>query len=396
MMNAARSACRTLAGSLLVLLAFLTVGGCSSTGSGLITSFDDLTSESERQGTTDINQNRIISISGSLPHTMPGTIYRYKKSRAASTAFGISTGNSYVLSKTIEAPSDAKELLSSIRDSILEARLAAAKLAALRLQQIQLESGLESDDDDSDRAILKSQANLLAPQVTKARDDLSTRVNIANKLINESGLLVFRWSTQERSDVSLQTLFGLRSRRESASSGYAIVAGLRESTLFVGKDIGKLFDSTLDLRERFHWDLGLRWNWFPWFFYYGEDENLRITTKTIQVQHIAYFKDLDIATAVAASVDTTIEQLANHGKLVEQLQEIEIDLAFASSAILSNEARLAEAKWSQTNSAELLKEVNEPVKSLALKDSEEFRQPGDWQTIFVVDTDLKALKNLFK
>ena len=84
-------------GAVLTCSIFL-LSGCCSTG-GLITSLEDLTTESSKEGRIKVPQYRVISVPGILPFADAGSLQFYKPKRKPSTAIGLSHGNSYIQSK---------------------------------------------------------------------------------------------------------------------------------------------------------------------------------------------------------------------------------------------------------------------------------------------------------
>jgi len=366
--------------------------GCSSDSPHLITSIDGLTSEIAQSGTLDINQNRIVSIAGALPHAAPGTVHRLKDDRPTSTAYGLSTDKTFIVRKKIHPPADPEARIAAVRTAILDARAAAAEVAVTRLELTRLDA-LATSKDQSLRADAAAHVDAARASYTAARRSLDARVASANALITDSGLLVFRWATnEERSGSAGTSLFSGEASKARASSGYAIVAGMRESTLYVGPDITSL---DLHLEDDFHWGYALLWNWLPWIFSSGPDEHVRITTRCVQVQYVAYLQEVDLAEFVTARLSATVEQLKGLDATLAELDRIEVELAFAKAASLSNEGLLGNPEWTTVDLPLADAPGASGAGSWVAATRKEIDQQDGWLTILAVDTDLQALKDLF-
>src|SRR6187549_2942278 len=121
---------------------------CGTTPKGLLTSLEDITAEVHRQGFIDVNQNRIMSLAGLLAPPHPGRLYRYKDSRAPSTAIGITTTepSHYIVSTApIPAGADVLANLATMRGKMLAVRQRAAVTIAARLALAHARRAAEND-----------------------------------------------------------------------------------------------------------------------------------------------------------------------------------------------------------------------------------------------------------
>ncbi|MCG8345201.1 MAG: hypothetical protein MI685_08610 [Chlorobiales bacterium] len=97
------------------------VAGCSST-SGLITSLEDLTTESRKEGMFKLPQYRVISVPGILPFADAGSLQFYMPRRKPSTSIGLSDSySSYVLESVIDGECNQNKFLT-IRDNLMRLR----------------------------------------------------------------------------------------------------------------------------------------------------------------------------------------------------------------------------------------------------------------------------------
>lgn len=115
----------------LVVSLGLVLGGCSSTG-GMITSLEDLTTESSKEGWSKVPQYRVISVPGILPFADAGSLQFYKPKRKPSSAIGLSNGDSYIMQSVIDSECD-EVCLSTIRDNLLLLRGKAEALVEARV-----------------------------------------------------------------------------------------------------------------------------------------------------------------------------------------------------------------------------------------------------------------------
>src|SRR5512134_1882881 len=92
--------------------------GCNTTG-GLITSLEDLSTESVKEGLIKIPQYRVASIPGWLPFPDVGGLYFYKPNRKPASAIGLSPGKeSFKLVSEIDGKNCTRECLVTLRDQI--------------------------------------------------------------------------------------------------------------------------------------------------------------------------------------------------------------------------------------------------------------------------------------
>ncbi len=365
---------------ILPLFLFAPLLGCTSSSHTLITSFKDLTSDVDREG-RNVDQNRIFSISGSMPQAYPGQILRFSRKRGVETGFGLTNGQSYVQMKTISAPDNALEKMKVVRESILAAQEAGANYAQVRLKLLGLEAVAENksepdggpkdpssgsietvEDEGSNATEEKSGSNAtkedgLQDQVVsvlqrtqesalEAKANLDAKIAAAAKVINESGLVVVRWDVDRRSKGRLSTLLNLDWNKEEAIGGYAILAGLRESTLFVGPDLAS-DGGNLGHKKQWNWGV-MKFGIVPWFGEYRYDPNVRITTHTMQTRNLMYLQDSKSADHTEFELSLTYDQLKDIPKTLKEAGTLEIEHALSRLKNLSNQGILSDPDWSRT------------------------------------------------
>ncbi|MEM7305985.1 MAG: hypothetical protein AAF682_04910 [Planctomycetota bacterium] len=366
----------------------LCLASCLGTNGSLVTTLDDLTSETQREGLTSINQNRIASVSGSLAHEAPGSVMRYKNDRAASTAFGLTEGKTHILTKTVEPPDGYLAKVAEVKLAIQIAQDSAAKVVELRLEKLKAEAevrrALEADDGSVTQA--RQALGQVKTKLDQADADFSGKLLTARKKLDTPGIIVFRWATTDESSFSLRAVVGLDASSSEQSSGFAIVAGWREATLVVGEDITDAFDS-LNLDRHFDWGYHLVWGFVPWFFSVREDPHVRLTTRVGQVKALAYLQDVQSSASLYAKIEASLDDLQNLDDAVKQLEQIEIEMTLNRVASLSSEGFLQAPEWTTTEDGG----ADGAFKSMrALRKTE-----SGWHTVFAVDTDFADLVRMF-
>jgi hypothetical protein len=408
-----------------------------------MTSLEDLTSATQRQGFSEVNQNRIISISGLLPQSSVASTYHYKDSRSPSTAFGITNTPSYLLESRIDGPELAD--LIEIRKQVIEARAAASRAIASRLAIAGARARLREESERNEPSAtlmtaLADEERAARAEYTSARDSFDTELNEAIEAVNVPGVLVMRWQTSDSSsgDFSLDSMLGFSRSHDLATSGFAILGGLRLTTLFVGPEVANL-DPGSDRR----WDWGLHYYFsglVPCFLGRTYD-NVRLTTHILQAQNVLYLQDAEIEEKARFALDAGAAQLADLSETVRNVERIEFEYIVERLNSLSNlgvigslERRVFPAAYailgSDRESAIVLEVIDEEeldfvsrkhtgrpytsqkevLEADRLADGRKVAEAGNskpsqgggsgqpqesWHTIYVVDTDLSTLQELF-
>jgi len=360
------------------LVTFFVASSCTSTD-GLLTSLEEITSEIDRQGVTDVNQTRVMSLTGLLGPSSPGSIYRFKKNRAASTAIGLTPGKTHFIYNTVPPPTEkavAQTDLDNLRDKMLELRESAALAVAEQLELAAARTAAAAAPSDT----------ALAAVVTAKQTDVDTARTKFDAAVKDSmkrvkpGMLVFRWATNSNASgsIGLGSIFTGAASSSRKASGFAIAYGIRVSTLFVGEDISKV---KLNQNRQWHWFEST----FPWIIALVQDENVRITSHVLQAKHLIWFQDVSLGSRIAAHLEASSRQLGKLSETLSELDKIEIDIVLTSLRNLGNMGSMSGIQ--RKKSDPLIKDGMYMQPSL---DNDQ-----EWQTIYYVDTHLEDLRSLY-
>lgn len=335
------------------------LSGCASTG-GIITSLEDLSTESVKEGFIKIPQYRVASIPGWLPFADVGGLYFYKPTRKPASVIGLSPGQSFKLVSEIPSTCDDK-CLGAIRNHITTLGTLAQTLIQTRV----------------DLSILLSRQAGPAPEVTaqatidkangayrEAQTRFDSGYETVVKSIQDSGVLIYRWTTDSSrsGSVGLDSLLGASAQENQKQNGFALVSGIRTTTLFVGNEL---------LAEWKHLDKESRFS-----------NRFEMTTHTMQAKHIMYGNISDVGLYAQAKIDASYQQLANSADTLKALTKIEIGMALSRVSNLSNIGVMGNMKRTVT-----------PIKwdQEALKKRFE---DDNWLTFYSVESDFTDLLEL--
>lgn len=329
-----------LPGRFLLLIPLLAVIGCAST-QPLLTSLEDLTSETQSTGLSSANQNRILSMTGLLPHVQVGSSYFYDGDRAPSTAIGLADQTSFLIESKIPGPEDP-ETIDKVLEKITEVRSKGRVSLQSLVDSIEDRAILaEAEDQDpapSNLETLRSNAESSRDLYLTNRGAFDTALEEASRLLVDSGFVVIRWDTerQEGGEFSIGSLLGLSAAESKRSSGFAILSGLRLITLFVGSDIH-------DRKEPVKRSWSLVGRDFPWIFtaefpFIGQwgSQDARLTTHLLQTQKIQFFQDVDLQSELSVAIEATYAELSDLGEVLEEAESIEAEYISRGIASLSN------------------------------------------------------------
>jgi len=293
--------------------ACLLLGACASNG-GMVSSLEDISTESQKEGIFEARQYRIASIPGWLNIPEVGELYFYKPQRKPTSAIGISaSGKSYVLSSEFDGtgkPEDCDlETLIGIRDKIANTLQLGKALISQRIRVAKLKNTKEV-----------AVADLLAAE--KIEDDAESRFDKEYSpllsAIKKSGVFIYRWSTANSMGGSLgiDALAAIEGKKEDHQNGFAIVCGLRLQTLYIGRDILNQWPN-LNRESSF-------------------DNNFMLITGMMQAKHIVYSSMLDLEAYINANFKASAAELQALPATLREATEIKIEATLASVANLSN------------------------------------------------------------
>ncbi|MBE0367538.1 hypothetical protein [Pseudoalteromonas aurantia] len=339
-------------------------GGCSST-TGLIASFEDLTTETSKEGFTKIPQYRVISIPGMLPFSDIGGVHFYKSQRKPSSSIGITLeANSYAIETTIGGEDDscAEECIYDIKEKILS-----VKNLAFDLAQARINLAVETAS-----SVVKKKE-----EYASLRNEFNKQYKEALELIKKSGVMVFTWSTgsEQSGSIGLGKLFGTSQSQSKLQSGFAVVSGLKISQLYVGSDIGNTWG-------------GLNRS-------SGFSNRFEVTTYNLQAQYITYMAESEWSASTKFDFEAAAELLSNSGTLSERLGSIEIKQALAKTSSLMNMGVTGLSKREKVI-VDWEKPFKKPIGCLNGSNGSDFNTNNGWQTIYAVKSDLKDILSMRK
>jgi predicted small lipoprotein YifL len=347
-----------------LLLSVFTLEGCGSKG-GLITSLEDLTTESSKEGFVKVPQYRVVSIPGLLPFVEAGSLHFYKARRKPSSAIGLSADKSYVLESVIESECDS-ECLAVIRDKLLELRSKAEAVIEARIKLTGVIASAPKDKTQTDLHTAYQQEKQAAQtEYTKIRGELDLLHKEVVTSMNHDGLLVFRWntSTEQSGSSGLGSLFGVSGNNAESYSGFALVSGIRIATLYPGEDLADAWPA-LNRSTRY-------------------SNRFELTTHVMQAQHIIYIAESDLQRSINARLSASYEQLADLPDTLKALDQIEIEATLSKVSNLSNMGVIGNSRRS-TRDVDWTKPAG--LGNISALDG--------WQTFFAVKSDLTDLMDL--
>ena len=291
--------------------------GCASNG-GIITSLEDLSTDSVKEGFIKIPQYRVASIPGWLPFSDVGGLYFYKPSRKPASVIGLSPGSSFELVSEIIGEGDQicdQTCLAGIRDRISALDTLAQVLVQTRVELLDRQSRQSANPSEASLQPLVDAANT-AYKTAQANFNKSYEEVV--KSIKNNGVLIYRWATDSTKSGSLAAdgLLGTSFQQNQKRNGFALVSGVRTKTLFIGADLLTGW-GTLNKDSKF-------------------SNHFEITTHIMQAKNIMYGNISDVAMYADAKIDASYQQLANPSETLKSLTKIEIAMALSKVSNLSN------------------------------------------------------------
>lgn len=387
--------------SLLVPLALGLVlsAGCQSTG--MVSSIDDLTAQVDQEGFLTLQQQRLVALSGLIPDGAPGSLYRYRGTRSPFTAIGISNREaaddserrvSYYVQRTIPCEATDEQLLT-LRNKLVEVRLAASELIRARLERV-----AERVKDKPDATRIQA----VTQQVETSQDAFDSAWKEVVHQVNTPGLMIVR--TDRKSTASLAaklgSILGLSSEEDQEVGGFAVAAGLRASFLYLGNDldsdywpkpysddwnlIGNRFPFVIGSADVFDAPAGLRmipiiggWIPIPGQCNY---EDIQVLTSKFEAERVLYVRDQLTESRIQANLKASVDQLKNLKKTLSEVDEVAIDGVLESVESLGNLGILGAAE-------ERIVALDPKDGSTATKQTDE----PSWQTLYEVLSDYDDL-----
>lgn len=348
--------------ALITLSLALIFVGCSSTG-GLITSFEDLTTETKKEGAFKLPQYRVISVPGILPFADVGSLQFYMPGRKPSTSIGLSAdSSSYVLQSVVNDSCDLQEFIG-IRNNLMLLREKAESYVENKINHTKLKSLLLSDKiDPADKGNHKVLATNAASKIDTVKSELDSLYKEVVNSIDKTGIIVYRWSYNSSMEGSF-SLGNMLGRKNEKYNGFALLSGLRIATLIVGKDLVDKWKPHLNIKSKYA-------------------NRFELTTFVMQAKYISYVTEYDLLGMATAKL-----KASDLPKEMKKLNMIEIEAALSKAANLSNMGFLGDMKrtrkkidWTDQLNKEYLDSLNEE----------------GWQTFYSVVSDLTDLIDLIE
>lgn len=335
--------------NVLMVINFIFLSACSSTPE-LITSLEDLNTDFEKEG-IKLPQTRVISVPGLLPFSEVGGLYHFKAQRMPASAIGLSPANSFVLTNEIPF-NGALSDLTSIRDALLELKNLAEKTVLNKLKLTSLKYENSPNATAIGVAKTKYEASKLA---------FEQQINQVSTSITKSGIIIYRWTTQKEQEASitLGSILGLSENKTIKYNGFALIGGLRLSTLYLGNDLVSQWSNLKkdsDYNSRF-----------------------QLTTHVMQAKHILYLSEYDMQSKLSAQLEASYSQLKNLPETIKNLDKIEIEAVFSKISNLSNLGVITGGTWTP-------RAINWTQQGLQTRLAN-----NGWQTFYSVDSRLEDL-----
>ena len=342
---------------LLALFLAAVLSGCASSTGGLISSLEDLSTDSVKEGFVKIPQYRVASIPGWLPFADVGGLYFYKPSRKPASVIGLSPdGTSFEL--VSEIPSECTETcLAAIRSLITRLGTLSSELVQERVSLLAAQVKKPPDQASLDKA---------AESYGKAQKSFNSTYEAVVDALKHNGVLIYRWSIDARQSghIGFDSLLGSSAQNQQTLNGFALVSGIRTKTLFIGTDLLAGW-SRLDKESRFN-------------------NRFEMTTHVMQAKNIMYGAIADLSTFAQAKLEASYKQLANLPEELKTLAQIEIGISLSKVSNLSNMGVMG-------NINRKIVPIRWDANDLKTRLSED-----QWLTFFSVESDFTDMLELLK
>jgi len=288
--------------------------GCVSHNREILSSFVDITSAKYKEGGS-LAQYQAASVNGLLPFEDVGETYFFAGKRGMLTAIGISavtnyhpysyevesfnTNGPYTLTyKRIREYASPATLvdLQQIRSNILNFSTAYVDMLARKAALL-----------DAQRGSNLTASSKLQPAYLTASSNAQAQLNLVLNQLSRTNLIMFQWDASDNRSALLKVgdIFGASHSHRKGLRGFALVAGLRTTTLHVGTDL--VCEITRDMQE-----------YSPMVAH-----KIVVPTFAISAAHLLYFAQEDLENEVQAKLKASYSQLANGTQLLKSLDNIE-------------------------------------------------------------------------
>lgn len=346
-----------------LLLASLMVGGCKER---LIYSIEDLNTEKKIGSWFTVYQYRTASIPGLLPFSDMRFVYYDKLFSSPSAAIGLNRDKSFIVTTEVDFKGECGDLIK-LRNKLMELKRSAIKVVSDKMYLNSLRYTKTPENKDTQKLENQKEEALKAYKCSRA--EFEDKHKEVTKALNQKGVFIYRWTTTSgvQGDLGLGDILTGNFFKEEQYNGFAIVGGLRVSTLYVGKDLVEKW---------------AKQNWFSSNF----PDDFKVTTYLMQAKYILYISEHEFAAELAGVIKASYSQLKDLPKTIRKLDEIELSTIASSLFNFSNTGFFGEAQYFVNPIYWEQEEIDDFRRSL--------NKSKGWQPFFSVQTELDDLTRL--
>lgn len=338
----------------LPLAAAIALTGCNK---GMIVSFDDISSQHDNEGrwsqylTGYPHQTKLISIGGTLPIADAGMACIFSGRRGAYSPICLTNDKSHIATHTYAPNPDVNnDTLQTIATSIYSLEKQAAKAISSRIKQHQCtQSNIgKQEANKTDCSSLTTSAN---SEFTALRNEKDKIYNA----ITQNNVFVYQWATENKNEVGGEAGNQLKAGASynKATSGYALVAGLKISQLLVGCD----FKS--------------KYKYF--------NSPAKVATTVLQAKHIKYISSMDFAASLGLDLNMTPSEISNLLETLKEADKIAVKAALSATGSFLNQGNFSGVHRDTVD----ISDSN--IHQLSKNNS-------DYQTFYVVMSDIEKIR----
>ncbi|MBF0189963.1 MAG: hypothetical protein HQL99_02310 [Magnetococcales bacterium] len=227
-----------------LLAVSLLFSGCAANlPPAMVTSFDDVSSESEMVGKdSKVTQTKSISLLGLMPMLSPGDWCYNKASRSVDSVvcFAPTGTDSFYRTRTVGANVTNGDVIQ-VRNAIAKVVSRAEQYLHAKLELVKFDVNVELNGSQGDAATRDGKRTILATDLAAKDVKYQESLETLNQALSKPGMIVYTWNahTDAESRMMIGKIFGLSMSESKNRSGFGVVGGIRVSHLFLGKGIVK-------------------------------------------------------------------------------------------------------------------------------------------------------------
>jgi len=262
------------------------------------------------------------------------------------------------------------------------------KLSAAKMRVAEANKDVEKSDLEVRRAEQRLLSAMKAVQpedplvqahkrYLEAKDRYDEAVEEAHTVIRKPGIVVVRWVAADSVDAKGKGggLCGGGLSKKRTLGGYVVLGGLRQSTLFVGRDLFEEWPYVERLPGSL---LGLNLIRHPTEQF--QFTNRHLITHVLQAKHIAYTSELNFESLAGIHGKFSVKHLGDMGKLMTEIDEVEFMFAVAQVQNLSTTGVLSGVNRKYVKHDYKIKFEETGGRGLA----SDLRDTDGWQTLLAV------------